>query len=89
MPRRFRKRFYRGSKDKYSIEQKTFTAPLSTTVSQSRQAAIQVVPPSGTEGMRKVAHLTSSITCVGDIDTSSGGGQSVFWALVYLSLDPR
>lgn len=73
---------YKGSRVKYSIEQKAFTTTLATLSGSSRQAAIQVVPPSGTEGMRKVKHLTSSLSLIAD--TAPDAGTSVYWALVYV-----
>jgi len=79
----YKKRVYkRASPNKYSVEQKLFTTTLATLSGQSRQAAIQVVPPSGTEGMRKVKHVTSSVMLLDD--TVTDRGSAVFWALVYV-----
>ena len=73
---------WRRKIDKYSVEQKCFTTTLSTLSGSSRQAAIQIVPPSGTEGKRKVKHLTCSLNLINDTTTDIGG--AVYWALVYV-----
>lgn len=74
----------RGAKTKYSVEQKGFTTTLATLSGNSRQAAIQIVPPTGTEGMRKVKHLTSSLSLMIDHQPSDQFGSAVYWALVYV-----
>ena len=73
MVRRYRKRSFRGPRDKYSVEQSAFNLELtsaSTTVSQV------VVPGVNLEGMRKVKHLTVSL----QMTTAVG----CWWALVYV-----
>ena len=73
MAPRYRRRKYRGSRDKYSVEQSAFNLELTsaaTTVSQV------VVPGVNLEGMRKVKHLTVSLQM-----TSAVG---CWWALVYV-----
>ena len=81
MPRRYYRRTFKA-KNKYSVEQKAFTTTLATLSGSSRQAAIQVVPPTGTEGMRKVKHLTCSVQLYND--TVQDIGSAVYWALVYV-----
>ena len=78
----YKRKSFRRPKTKYSVEQKAFTTTLSTLSGSSRQAAIQVVPPTGTEGMRKVKHLTCSLSLIDD--TTTQFGSSVYWALVYV-----
>lgn len=81
MPRRYYRRTFKA-KNKYSVEQKAFTTSLATLSGSSRQAAIQIVPPTGTEGMRKVKHLTCSVQLYDD--TTTNIGSAVYWALVYV-----
>ena len=71
MPRRYYRRT-RISRKKYSVQQKAFyfNAPSASTTS------VEVVPATTVEGMRKVKHITCTV---------SGAGQvSIFWALVYV-----
>ena len=84
MAPKYKRKYYRGNRDKYSVEQKAFTTTLATIAGSSRQAAIQIVPPSGTEGMRKVKHLTCSLTPYQDHVPGDAYGGGFFWALVYV-----
>ena len=71
----YKRRFY--SKDKYSVEQYSFTATLATTQTNNLyQGAVTVVPTSTTQGMRKVKHLTVSL--------NFNLGSFLYWALVYV-----
>ena len=75
MPRYHRRRSYRGSRDKYSVEQTAINVSLSdpaTTVSSV------VVPPSDIQGMRKVKHLMIHM------QSGSTSFDGVWWALVYV-----
>ena len=79
MPRYYKKKYYKGAgKDKYSVEN---TSVLLTTGQTSSgnlfQAAQALVNPTTTQGMRKVKHLTVSLTTQ---DTAP----TVWWAVVYV-----
>lgn len=71
MPRRYYKRT-RTSRKKYSIQQKAFlfSAAASTTT------AVEIVPATSVEGMRKVKHVTVSLTTQSE--------WPIYWALVYV-----
>ena len=78
----YRRRQYRrssGQRDKYSVEQTGFAYGLPTEPTNGlRQQAVVVVPPVDVQGMRKVKHLTVSLTQI-------GGDQWAFhWALVFV-----
>lgn len=70
-----RRRYYRGKRVKYSVENRCamLTAPIYPT-----QAQLNIVPQTGVEGMRKVKHLT--VTMSSEADTTTG----LYWALVYV-----
>ena len=68
----YKKKFYKGSRDKYSVEQ-TF---INGTVPSGTTTAVEVVPAVALQGMRKVKHLT--------INLSPNMEVSMFWALFYL-----
>ena len=74
--RRAYKRPRYGKRDKYSIQQKAATA----VVSANQTSVVDIVPPSLTEGMRKVKHLTVNLTQIASGDAES----NLFWALVYV-----
>ena len=73
MGKYYKKRYYRGSRDKYSVEQSAFTE----SVAGSSQSATLIVPPAAMQGMRKVKHLTVSLAAHAE------GPMEVYWALVY------
>ena len=74
MAKFYRRRFSRaGSRNKYSIEQRSFY----NTTNASGDLAIQVVLPTTLEGMRKVKHLTVNLTC-------ENSRNALYWALVYV-----
>ena len=75
MPK-FYKKFYRGPKVKYSVEQQAGRLDIPA----QSQAWVEVVPDSDTEGMRKVKHITVSLASP---DESPNLPYS-HWALVYL-----
>lgn len=75
MGRTYRRRVYRGSRDKYSVEQSVFDGLLT----RGQTTVIDVVPPTTLQGMRKVKHLTISAATAGN-DTHYG----ILWALVYV-----
>ena len=85
MPRR---RYYRraGNRDKYSVEQTIINTPSSTTwtlypaqgsLDDTRQIDFSVLPPTETQGMRKVKHFLLSFTCTADT-------QPFYYALVFV-----
>ena len=85
MPRR---RYYKrlSSKDKYSIEQAVINTPNSNSwnlldavgvLAATRQFNISILPPSVTQGMRKVKHFTLTFTSNVDV-------QPMAYALVYV-----
>ena len=67
-----------GKKLKYSVQQKAYNI---ATTSASTTAKVEIVPPTDVEGMRKVKHLTVSLTTAGE-DTSES--TAFYWALVYV-----
>lgn len=70
MPRRYYKRT-RTPRKKYSVQQKAFyfvAAPTSTT-------SVEIVPATTVEGMRKVKHVTVTLTATSEVP--------FYWALVY------
>ena len=75
MPKFYKKRYYRGNRDKYSVEQ---TAGQ-LNVPPTQQAYVQVVPDSSIGGMRKVKHLTVNFASPDIAGTDTTG----YWALVY------
>ena len=62
--------------DKYSIQQKGAVAA----VAANRTSAVDIVPATTTEGMRKVKHLTVNLTQI----ATSNAESNLFWALVYV-----
>ena len=56
-----------GKKLKYSVQQKAYNI---ATTSASTTAKVEIVPPTDVEGMRKVKHLTVSLTTAGKIQVS-------------------
>lgn len=73
MPRRYYRR-YRRAKRKYSVEQR----PLNFALTPSSTTAVVIVPPSATEGMRKVKNITVNII------PQSDDVFALWWALVYV-----
>ena len=73
MPKFYRRRFARGPRDKYSVEQSSFI----NTTNASGDLAIQLIPTLGVGGMRKVKHLTVSLT-------TQENQIALYWALVYV-----
>ena len=77
MPKYYKKKYYyRGGRDKYSVEQ----SAGSLSVPALQQAYAQVVPDTSIGGMRKVKHLTISTS----ITTSDSLAATGYWALVYV-----
>ena len=76
MPKYYKKKYYRGSRDKYSVEQ---SAAVITT-NETGDGGQIVVPAITTQGMRKVKHLTVSIAH----RSASTNASSLYWALVYV-----
>jgi len=73
--RRPYKRARYGKRDKYSIQQK---AVEFSTPADDATAKVEVVPGTDVEGMRKIKHLTVSVT------TEHDDSGSFYWALVYV-----
>ena len=73
MPKFYRRRSYRGSRDKYSVEQTAGTLQTDAL----GDGGVTVVIPSTIQGMRKVKHLTISMA-------QNTAGTGLFWALVYV-----
>ena len=74
--RRAAKRPRYGKRDKYSIQQKGAVAA----VAANQTSAVDIVPATTTEGMRKVKHLTVNLTQI----ATSNAESNLFWALVYV-----
>ena len=75
MPKYYKKKYYRASRDKYSVEQQAGLMEIPG----SSQAYATVVPDTAIQGMRKVKHLSVSVAH----PETSGVGFS-YWALVYV-----
>lgn len=75
MPKYYKKKF-RGSKDKYSVEQ----SAQRLTVNAGANINFLIVPATGVQGMRKVKHLTISMA---NSDQESELN-ALYWALVYV-----
>ena len=78
MPKYYKKKYYRGSRDKYSVEQACGT--LATT--GEGVGGTTVVPPVTIQGMRKVKHLTVSMATAASPTT--GTASVLYYALVYV-----
>ena len=73
MPKYYKRKYYRGNRDKYSVEQTAGTLATDAL----GDGGTTVVVPTTVQGMRKVKHLTISMA-----QNTSGTG--LFWALVYV-----
>ena len=76
-PRLYKKKYYRGPRDKYSVEQQAG----SLSIPGASQAYATVVPSTSIQGMRKVKHLTVTAACD---SVTAGAGSLAYWALVYV-----
>lgn len=75
------KRRWCKSRDKYSVEQSAAVTVIpAATATAPSQSGVVVVPPSDTQGMRKVKHIMVSLAMPGNATTLS----SIYWALVYV-----
>ena len=75
----YRRRAYkrsRGSRDKYSVQQRAFSFTAGASPTTTAQV---IVPGVAVEGMRKVKHLTINLT-----PTLEDAGAQIWWALVYV-----
>ena len=80
MPKVYKRRVFKGSRDKYSVEQRGFSAALvdlGVGVQPRYQQSVAVVPSITIQGMRKVKHLTVSVVPDAAVD-------QLWWALVYV-----
>jgi hypothetical protein len=80
MVRRYaRRQYWRSSnRDKYSVETTAgIIATSSTATNGLHQSATAIVPASTIQGMRKVKHITISLTCGDD-------NPEFYWAIVYV-----
>ena len=73
--RRPYKRARYGKKLKYSVQQKCITV---TTPDESNTGKVEVVPGTDVEGMRKVKHLTVSMSPTQQIPSASTGLSCMF-----------
>lgn len=69
------KKYYRP-RIKYSVEQSATTEGINA----GAQTQCLVVPPAAIQGMRKVKHLTVTLSCK---DPAAAVADPFFWALVY------
>ena len=80
MVRRYaRRQYWRSSnRDKYSVETTAGILPApSSATNVLYQSAVAIVPPSTIQGMRKVKHITITLT---DLQAND----DLFWAIVYV-----
>ena len=86
MIRRYVKRRPFAKRNKYSVEQTSFSLILPNLVADedqnqlSKQTSINIVPPTEVQGMRKVKNITISL-CSADNQSTD---RSFFYALVYV-----
>ena len=81
MVRRYARRYtFRPVRDRYSKENTGFriNAPSQST-NGLYQTAVSIVPASTFQGMRKVKHISISLS-----DTRGTGGEQFYWAIVYV-----
>ena len=78
MAKGYKRRYYKGSRDKYSVEQQAGSLEIPA----SSQAYATVVPDSAIQGMRKVKHLTVSLAA--DDSATGAGSPYSYWCLVYV-----
>ena len=72
-----KKYFYRGNRDKYSVEQRAgVLTPLA-----GGQASVTIVPDTGVGGMRKVKHLSVSVAAQ---EVAGGIAHTAYWVLAYV-----
>ena len=77
MAKFYRRKFSKAPRDKYSVEQTS----MNINITASQQVAVPVVAASNTQGMRKVKHLTISVSNIAPgVDINS----TAYWALVYV-----
>ena len=75
--RRSRSNYSRANRDKYSVEQTGISLAVGNTqLNQLYQTSQQIIPQSDIQGMRKVKHLTLSMT--------SDQTTPMYWALVFV-----
>lgn len=72
---KYRRRYRRGKRDKYSVEQTLFDGLLT----RGNTSIFEIVPATTTQGMRKVKHVTVSTATAGS-DTHYG----LLWAIMYV-----
>ena len=79
---RSRSRSFRGNRDKYSIERTSVNTQVSgDKINGYYQTAIGIVPPTATQGMRKVKHVRISLSSTLQGEDS---WEDIGWALVYV-----
>lgn len=82
MPKFYRKKYFRGNRDKYSIEHTSVSVQTGAVATANLyQQTTNIVPASPTQGMRKVKHVTVSLTSG---VPQAGSLASIYWALVYV-----
>ena len=80
-----RRRYYKrtANRDKYSVEHTTIRSPefdAWPATTTARQWAINILPPTDIEGMRKVKHLTLTFSNFGGVTEQ----YPIFYAVVYV-----
>lgn len=80
-----RSRYIVPKRSKYSVEQKSFTATYATTpINSLYQTSVELVSPVAIQGMRKVKHITLSLTAISTVSTETDGIAPIYWAIVYV-----
>jgi len=82
MGKTYKRRYYRGGRDKYSVEQQAGLLQIPA----GQQGYAVVVADTAIQGMRKVKHLTVSLAAAEPATPTAGnvGASLVYWALVYV-----
>ncbi len=88
MSRRYVKRRPFAKRNKYSVEQTTYSLGPPTVTNENRdtlaaQTSIAIVPPTEVQGMRKVKNFTVSFAALGG-STDVSPDRSFYYALVYV-----
>ena len=77
MPKYYRRKYYRGGRDKYSIEHNAFDLVTNT----DGDGGQTIVPAATVQGMRKVKHITISMGTAAEASTVAN---VIYWAIVYV-----
>lgn len=79
----YRRRFRRANRDKFEVENHPITVVTPTTVTNTLyQLPVNIAAPSATEGVRKIKHITCTLTAAED--PAAGYNHNIWWAIVFV-----